>query len=95
MKFVGIFLLAALVVAIIAPVTVCASASPSGHVEYIASLDVCGSSAPFVSAASDIPSLHQCPSVFLPFETADFLEPADPLFTSFLVAVSLEQPPRV
>jgi hypothetical protein len=94
MKFSGMFLLAAFLVTIFSPVTVCISRSSCDHEQYFASVDVCGGTDHFVSAVADVPALHECPCELLPLDAAGCFEAGDTSFTPFLFSVPVERPPK-
>jgi len=90
-----IFILLALLVAILSPLTAHVSIPSADHAKYFVTLDVCSASGSFLSANADAPSLLEGFCIPASYEFAEFFQPGSTPPVSSLFSVQIEQPPRI
>jgi len=93
MKAGTVFILLALALSIVSPLSITLSSSGDGT--FLISLDVCSAANPAVSSHSSVPAIHECPCLIRPAESIGLLMIIDPVFHPFLISSEDDQPPRV
>ena len=95
MRLNTLFILAALLVSVLSPLSSHVSISSTGQTKYFVSLDVCNASGAILSAGNaDTPVLHEGPYKPVPFKFAEFIEKDNSSFDPFLYFVLIDRPPK-
>ena len=91
----SIWIIVALVVSMLSPITAHVTISSHNQEKCIISLDVCNASGSFLSANVNAPSLHECCCKLAPLEFAEFIEANNSFFSPSLFPLKIERPPEV
>ena len=94
MRSSSIWIIVALVVSMLSPITAQVTISSHNQEKCIGSLDVCNTSGSFISAHSEIPFLHESPCTDCPLKFAGCLKPDNLSFSPSWYFVQLERPPK-
>jgi hypothetical protein len=94
MQLSSIWIIVALVVSMISPITAHVTISSHNQEQRIVSLDVCSASGSFISANDNSPSLHECCCTQVPFEFTECIKTNNLSYSPSLFSIQLERPPR-
>ena len=91
----SIWIIAALVVSMLSPITAHVTISSHNQERCIISLNVCNASGSSISANANAPSLHECCCELAPLEFAELIEANNSGFSLSLFLLKIERPPEV
>ncbi len=88
------WIIVALVVSMLSPITAHVTIASHNQVKCIASLDVCNASGSFISANPEIPCLYESSCTDCPLQFAEYREPDNMYFSPSWYFVQIERPPK-
>jgi len=89
------WIIMALVVSMLSPLTTHINVLLHNQEKCIVSLDVCNASGSFIAANDNAtPSLHECCCKLVPFEFTELIEATNSVCSLFLFPFQIDRPPR-